>query len=151
MYIERVTDRESLYREELDCSLIVRSFDRETLMTVKGLLHAPYPTEHGKVWDIICDAAAGRIWQTFYEKTSELYPLYSALPPRAGTFGSYYYDGREVETYMDPSSRSLIVNFNTAGKVNPDVPETLTEEEIRFLTEDAGTSLFFRNISEIKG
>ena len=79
----------------------------------------------------------GELWQTFYEEDSEHYLLYSMLPPRSGTFGSYYRDNREVEIYVMNNCTRMVMNISAEGYENPEIPRTLTPEEKEIYTEQA--------------
>ena len=59
------------------------------------------------------------------------------MPPRSGTFGSYYYDDREVEMYCNSTCTEVRIQISAEGHVNPEVPRALTQEEIEFYTAQA--------------
>ena len=96
-----------------------------------------YPTRYDDAYDILMRTIKGEIWQTFYEESSRRYPLYAAMPPRSGTFGSYYYDDREVEMYCNSTCTEVRIQISAEGHVNPEIPRTLTAEEIKFYTAQA--------------
>ena len=139
-WIERPKDKSDLLNGSLDCSIVARTFEAETLAQIKDMFYSVYPTRYADACDLMMDSIRGELWQTFYEEDSELYPLFSAMPPRSGTFGSYYFDNREVEMYVNETCTRLMINVNAEGYENPDIPRTLTDEEIAFYTEQAKQS-----------
>lgn len=136
-WIERPTDKTQLTNQSFDCAIIMKEFNAEDLAQVKGLFYTVYPTKVTEAYDIMMKAVKGELWQTFYEETSEWCPLYSAMPASSGTFGSYYYDNREVEMYCNSTCTQLTININAEGYENPEIPRTLTQDEIDFYTAQA--------------
>ena len=80
--------------------------------------------------------AGDYLWQ-FLSMIEVWYPLYAAMPPRSGTFGSYYYDDREVEMYCNSTCTEVRIQISAKGHVNPEIPRTLRAEEIEFYTAQA--------------
>ena len=139
-WIERPRDKQDLVNPFLDCTIMARTFEPETLAQIKDMFFTVYPTRYADAADLMMDSIRGELWQSFYEEDAELYPLYSVMPPRSGTFGSYYFDNREVEMYVNETCTRLMINVNAEGYENPDIPRTLTDEEIAFYTEQAKQS-----------
>ena len=139
-WVERPRDKSNLENQALDCSIVARTFEPETLAQIRDLLYIPYPTASGEVYDLLLKSVKGELWQTFYEEDSEHYLLYSMLPPRSGTFGSYYRDNREVEIYVMNNCTRMVMNISAEGYENPEIPRTLTPEEKEFYTEQAKDS-----------
>ena len=139
-WIERPRDKSDLLNGSLDCSIVARTFEPETLAQIRDMFYSVYPTRYADAYDLMMASVKGELWQTFYEEDSELYPLFSAMPPRSGTFGSYYFDNREVEMYVNSTCTRLIVSVNGEWAENPEIPRALTEEEIAFYTEQAKQS-----------
>lgn len=136
-WIERPLDRTCLVSDGFDCSIIMKSFTGPELAAVKDLLFTVYPAKYDEAYGIMLKTIKGELWQTFYEEYSESYPLFSAMAPRSGTFGTVYLDDREVEMYMNAYGSELTVNISAEGHRNPDVPRTLSGEEITAYTEQA--------------
>lgn len=129
-WIERPLNKEELLNQSFDCSICVKAFTAEELKAAKNLLITAYPTGYEKVYDIMLKSIKGELWETFCSYDSALYPLYSALPPRSGTYGTTYYDNREVEMYVNDTCTLLTINLSESGYVNPEVPRTLSKEEL---------------------
>ena len=136
-WIEAQRDRSILMNESLDCSIVMRTFGKDELAQVRDMLFTPYPTESEKVYGILMDTVKGDIWETFYREDSELYPLFSQMPARSGTFGTRYLDGREVEMYTNSTCTEFVMNISAEGYVNPETPRTLSADEIVFYTAQA--------------
>ena len=83
------------------------------------------------------DTITGEIWETFYPDTSEWYPLFSGMASQSGTFGTHYYDDREVEMYCNDTCTQFILNISEEGYVNPEKPRNLSRSEIDFYTKEA--------------
>ncbi len=139
-WVERPRDKTNLDNQALDCSIVARTFEPETLAAMRDLLYIPYPTASGEVYDLLLKSVKGELWQTFCEEDSEHYLLYSMLPPRSGTFGSYYRDNREVEIYVMDNCTRMVMNISAEGYENPEIPRTLTPEEKEFYTNQAKDS-----------
>ena len=136
-WVERPRDKSNLENQALDCSIAARTFEPETLAQIRDLLYIPYATANGEVYDLMLKSIKGELWQTFYDEESEHYLLYSMLPPRSGTFGSYYRDNREVEIYVMNNCTRMVMNISAEGYENPEIPRTLTSEEKEIYTEQA--------------
>ena len=129
-WIERPLNEEDLVNQSFDCSICAKSFTADELKAIKNMLKTAYPTGYEKVYDIMLKSIKGELWQTFVAYDSELYPLYSALPPRSGTYGTTYYDKREVEMYVNDTCTLLTINLSDTGYINPETPRTLSKDEI---------------------
>ena len=136
-WIERPLDKSRLTNPDADCSIVMKSFLPEDLAQVRSLFYMIYPTRYDDACDILMRTIKGEIWQTFYEESSRWYPLYAAMPPRSGTFGSHYYDDREVEMYCNSTCTEVRIQISAEGHANPEIPRTLTAEEIEFYTAQA--------------
>lgn len=136
-WVERPIDRSTLANQSLDCSIQMRTFNSEELAQVKDMFYTIYPTKVEEAYDIMMQSIKGELWQTFYKEDSEWYPLYSAMPPRSGTFGMMYFDNRQVEMYVNSTCTRLSIMINKEGYENPEEPCLLTAEEIEFYTAQA--------------
>lgn len=136
-WIESPKDKSTLINQSLDCSIIMRTFGEAELAQVSDMLYTPYPTQSKTAYGLMLKTITGEIWETFYQDTSELYPLFSAMPARSGTFGTHYLDRREVEMYCNNTCTQLVLNISREGYVNPETPRVLRESEIDFYTEEA--------------
>ena len=137
MWIERPLDRTNLANPAFDCSLCMTAFTKTDFSQAKNLLEIAYPSGYNTAYSILDKTVRGELWETFYDESSEWYPLYSMLPPQSGTFGTRYSDNREIEMYMNSTGTQLTVNFNAEGYSNPETPRKLTADEIRFYTAEA--------------
>ncbi len=136
-WIERVKDKSTLDNQSLDCTIVMRTFNPEELGQVKDLFYTVYPTRVAEASDLLMKTICGELWQTFYPEDSEWYPLYSAMPATSGTFGTYYLDNRQVEMYCNNTCTRVTIHISEEGYENPDEPRILTEDEIKFHTEQA--------------
>ncbi len=136
-WIERVKDRSTLDNQSLDCSIIMRTFDKTELAQVKDMFHTIYPTRVNEAYSLLMQTICGEIWQTFYPEDNEWYSLYESMPTTSGTFGTYYYDDRQVEMYCNDTCTRVTIQVSEEGYESPDEPRILTDEEIRFHTEQA--------------
>ncbi len=136
-WIERPKDKSNLENQSLDCTIIMREFAKDDLAQVKDMFYTIYPTKVDKAYDLMMQTVTGEIWQTFYSEDSEWYPLYEAMPVRSGTFGTYYFDDRQVEMYCNNICTRLTIQISEEGYENPEEPRILSDEEIEFYTEQA--------------
>ena len=136
-WIERPVDKSGIDNQDYDCSIMMRTFNIEERDQVRDMLFTVYPTRYNDAYDIMMQTICGEIWETFYPETSEYYPLYSAVAPRSGTFGTTYYDNREVEMYTDYNCTKFIMIISSEGHKNPEKPAKLTTEEISLYTKEA--------------
>mgnify|MGYP003319218900 CR=1 FL=1 len=136
-WIERELDKSILLNQSLDCTVMMKAFTAEDLRQVKDMLFTAYPTQYREAYDIMMQTITGEVWETFYPETSELYPLYSAVAPRSGTFGTTYLDGREVEMYMDYNGITFTMNLSAEGYKDPEKPIKLSDSEIALYTKEA--------------
>lgn len=136
-WIERPIDHSSLENTSLDCAIVMQTFTEDDLSQVKSLFYTIYPTKIESAYRIMMKTICGELWQTFYNENSEWYPLYSAVPARSGTFGTYYLDNRQVEMYCNNTCTKLTILICEEGYENPETPRSLTEDEIDFYTTQA--------------
>ncbi len=136
-WIERVKDKSTLDNQNHDCSIIMRTFDKTELAQVKDMFHTLYPTRVNEAYSLLMQTICGEIWQTFYPEDSEWYSLYESMPTTSGTFGTYYYDDRQVEMYCNDTCTRVTIQVSKEGYESPDEPRILTDEEICFHTEQA--------------
>ncbi len=136
-WIESPIDRTELNNQSFDCAVIMKTFNPEELANVRDLLYTPYPTTSAEVYEIMMDTITGEIWETFYPESSELYPLYSAMPASSGTFGTTYCDDREVEMYCNDTCTKFVLNLSEEGYENSEAPRRLSQSEIDFYTAEA--------------
>ena len=136
-WIESPIDKSTLVNQSFDCSIIMKPFDQEELANVRDMLFTPYPTGNAAAYEIMMDTITGEIWETFYPDTSEWYPLFSGMASQSGTFGTHYYDDREVEMYCNDTCTQFILNISEEGYVNPEKPRNLSRSEIDFYTKEA--------------
>ncbi len=136
-WIEAPVDKSILLNQSLDCSIMMRTFGKEELAQVRDMLFTPYATKSAEVYDLLLLSVKGELWETFYQETSELYPLFSAMPPYSGTFGTRYLDNREVEILVNSTCTEFTMNLSAEGYVNPETPRKLTQSEIDFYTGEA--------------
>ena len=115
-WIESPIDKSTLVNQSFDCSIIMKTFDQEELANVRDMLFTPYPTGNAAAYEIMMDTITGEIWETFYPDTSEWYPLFSGMASQSGTFGTHYYDDREVEMYCNDTCTQFILNINDGWK-----------------------------------
>ena len=136
-WIESPIDKSTLVNQSFDCSIIMKTFDQEELANVRDMLFTPYPTGNAAAYEIMMDTITGEIWETFYPDTSVWYPLFSGMASQSGTFGTHYYDDREVEMYCNDTCTQFILNISEEGYVNPEKPRNLSRSEIDFYTKEA--------------
>ncbi len=136
-WIETTIDKSTLVNREFDCAIIMRTFNKEELAQVRDMLFTPYPTTNDAVYKYMMQTITGELWETFYRKESEWYPLYSAMGDRSGTFGTHYLDNREVEMYANSTCTQFVLNISNEGYVNSEKPRTLSQREIDFYTKEA--------------
>ncbi len=136
-WIERPKDRSNLTNKHLDCTIVMRSFKSDELAQVKDLLYTVYPTKANEAYDLLMQTICGELWQTFYPETSMWYTLYESMPTSSGTFGTYYFDNRQVEMYCNNTCTRVTIQISEEGYENPESPRILTSDEIAFHTEQA--------------
>lgn len=136
-WVERPRERSNLENQKLDCTIVMRTFNAEDLAQVKDMFYTIYPTKVDEAYKIMIKTVCGELWQTFYNENSEWYPLYSAMPVSSGTFGTYYFDDRQVEMYCNSTCTRLTIQVCEEGYENPEIPRILTEDEINFYTAQA--------------
>ena len=136
-WIESTIDKSTLVNQELDCSIVMRTFNIEELEQVRDMLFTPFPTTSGSAYEYMMQTITGELWETFYREDSEWYPLYSAVATRSGTFGKHYLDKREVEMYCNNTCTQFVLNISNEGYINPEIPKALSKREIDFYTTEA--------------
>ncbi len=139
-WIQSPVDKSILLNQSLDCSIMMRTFGKEELAQVRDMLFTPYATKSAEAYELLLLSVKGELWETFYPESSELYPLFSAMPARSGTFGTRYLDNREVEITVNSTCTEFTMNISAEGYVNPEMPRKLSQSEKEFYTAEAKRS-----------
>ena len=131
-----------------NCSIYIKNYDLKARQDMYPILKMMYPSGYDEVYDIMTKTLRQELW--------EYCTPFIGNNAGSGTFGTKYFDNREVEIVLPFDLSFLVIHVKEKGFINEEKPIPISEEETEMLTnegvwhEDSDFARWFRKTYELE-